>query len=87
MYSLRAFRAKTKEAFDKAETGVPVAIERAGVIYWLTLGTSGDAKQVIQVGVQTPGPTYVKPALVMKPCVHGADPLFCKHAKLGKPCR
>lgn len=36
MYKLNEFRAKTREAFNKAEAGEEVLIERHGVIFELT---------------------------------------------------
>lgn len=87
MYTLREFRANTKQAFDDAAQGHEVVIDRSGFTYQL----------VALAGPPLPGHAFEsiprkKPELKSKaiiernqviPCKHGADPKFCKHAKNG----
>lgn len=75
MYKLRDFRAKTREAFDKAETGDEVLIERGGTVFVLMLADGlqrsklnlADSKQL------APAPGSL--------CTHFASRGFCKFKK------
>lgn len=94
VYTLRAFRAKTKEAFDKADEEIDVIIERNNVRYILI------HESYYNELLKSETPIVASPALktALKElnkttpifdnfCKHGADPKFCKFAKPGKPCK
>lgn len=78
MYTLRNFRANTKEAFDSVDRGEEVLIERSGSVYALI------PAQIIRP-IKTPA--EIPGFLEFKACKHGADPEFCRFAKNGKPCK
>lgn len=87
VYTLREFRAKTKEAFDRAASGETVEIDRNGAVYTLLLKEPTIKMQLPKIIKE---PVDFKPQLVdpaFKPCRHNADPKFCRHAKPGKPCK
>lgn len=79
VYTLREFRSKTKEAFDKAHNG-SVKIKRGKEIYILMYssleGQYPNRPEDEEVVFEVPSAWTF--------CKHGADPKFCKHAKKGK---
>lgn len=91
MYTLREFRANTKQAFDDAASGHEVVISRGNENFQL----------VALVGDPLPGhtqeskapPVIKEPKQVLesvpveKPCRHGFPAKYCKYAKPGKPCK
>lgn len=86
VYTLREFRAKTKEAFDKADSQTDVIIERKGIRYVLI-------HESYYSELLKPEPAekkIVKQASGEKAyegCKHGMNPVFCRHAKNGKACK
>jgi hypothetical protein len=106
MYTLREFRANTKKAFDDANSGHEVVIDRSGQLFQLIslinlpLGGSSfestpkEIKPIKQLSSEFIPVTEVipvgpvgkgSPGVLIdrwEVCKHGADPSFCKHAKL-----
>jgi len=76
VYTLREFRAKTKEAFDSAENKVVVLVNRNGVVFELSM--AGSIKDFSSEDTPRPQGSL---------CKHGYSPQFCKYAKGEKPCK
>ena len=88
--NIREFRTGLKEAFNRAESGEQVEIERKGVVY--TLSKQGK-------DVYTPAPIIIKQkedvytnipnkdTRVYTFCKHGAEPSMCKQSQPGKLCK
>jgi PHD/YefM family antitoxin component YafN of YafNO toxin-antitoxin module len=92
VYTLRDFRAKTKEAFDYTEDDVDIVIERNGKRFVLI--TESFYKELLKPSAEMaaiPEATIenvIKQAQPdFKVCRHGAYPMYCKFAKNGKSCK